>query len=344
MLRRTFLGCASAALVPLSAAESPVKLGFDTYSLRAFQWKGVQLLDYAASQKLDTIQFSGLEDYGGLDDENLRRVKDRAAQLNISIDSGMGCICETSKSFKGWPAREQLLEGLRVARTVGSKVMRCYMGSGDDRLGPGGIERHMETTIKVFRSVRAEALDMGVKIAIENHAGDMQARELKSLIELAGPEYVGACIDSGNAVWTIEDPHLTLETLAPYVQTSHVRDSYVFDAQGGAKQGPEVVRDPDMEKDSLHNLEVARQYFKLRKAYKASLARCEEIIAGNPTFSKIDEVLFIAGESSLRLSENKGKQSVKTASRWLALRRQAFWQSGWPGKSGPQDLDGPILG
>src|SRR5882757_5052079 len=82
---------------------------------------------------------------------------------------------------------------------------------------------------------------------------------------------------------------------------------------GGAKQGPDVVRDPDMEKDSLHNLEVARQYFKLRKAYKASLARCEEIIAGNPAFSKIDEVLLIAGQSSLRLSENKGKQAVKTA-------------------------------
>lgn len=84
-------------------------------------------------------------------------------------------------------------------------------------------------------------------------------------------------------------------------------------AQGAAKQGPEIVRDPDMEQDSLHNLEVARQYFKLRKAYKASLDRCEEIIAGNPTFSKIDEVLLLAGQSSLRLSENRGKQSVKTA-------------------------------
>jgi hypothetical protein len=84
-------------------------------------------------------------------------------------------------------------------------------------------------------------------------------------------------------------------------------------AQGAAKQGPEIVRDPDMEKDSLHNLEVARQYFKLRKAYKASLDRCEEIIAGNPTFSKIDEVLLLAGQSSLRLAGNKGKQSVKTA-------------------------------
>ena len=85
-------------------------------------------------------------------------------------------------------------------------------------------------------------------------------------------------------------------------------------AQGNAKQGPEVVRDPDLEKDSLHNLEVARHYFKLKKAYIAALQRCEEIIAGNPVFSKIDEVLFMAGESSLRLAENKGKQASKVAS------------------------------
>ena len=82
----------------------------------------------------------------------------------------------------------------------------------------------------------------------------------------------------------------------------------VASAQGGAKQGPDVTRDPDMEKDSLHNLEAARLYFKLRKAYVASLQRCEEIIAGNPTFSKIDEVLYIAGKSNLYLSEGKGKQ------------------------------------
>jgi outer membrane protein assembly factor BamD (BamD/ComL family) len=84
--------------------------------------------------------------------------------------------------------------------------------------------------------------------------------------------------------------------------------------QGNAKQGPDVVRDPDLEKDSLHNLEVARHYFKLKKAYIAALQRCEEIIAGNPVFSKIDEVLFMAGESSLRLAENKGKQASKVTS------------------------------
>ena len=78
--------------------------------------------------------------------------------------------------------------------------------------------------------------------------------------------------------------------------------------QGGAKNGPDVVRDPEMEKESLHNLEVARQYFTLRKAYVAALQRCEEVLAGNPAFSKIDEVLYYAGKSSLNLAEGKGKQ------------------------------------
>jgi len=84
-------------------------------------------------------------------------------------------------------------------------------------------------------------------------------------------------------------------------------------AQGNARKGPDpsTIRDPEIEKDSLHNLDVARQYFKLKKAYVAALRRCEEVIAGNPSFSKIDEVLFIAGVSSLRLSENKGKQAEK---------------------------------
>ena len=79
-------------------------------------------------------------------------------------------------------------------------------------------------------------------------------------------------------------------------------------AQGGARQGPRVMRDADLENDSLHNLEVARQYFKLRKAYVASLQRCEEVLAGYPEFSRIDEVLLIAGQSSLNLAEGKGKQ------------------------------------
>ena len=79
----------------------------------------------------------------------------------------------------------------------------------------------------------------------------------------------------------------------------------------GVRQGPDpaTLRDPELERDSQHNLEVAKNYFKLKKAYVAALKRCEEIIAGNPNFQKIDEVLLMAGQSSVWLSQSKGKQS-----------------------------------
>ena len=78
----------------------------------------------------------------------------------------------------------------------------------------------------------------------------------------------------------------------------------------GVRSGPDssTLRDPDLERDSHHNLEVAKNYFKLKKAYVAALKRCEEIIAGNPNFAKIEEVLWMAGQSSLWLAEGKGKQ------------------------------------
>lgn len=74
---------------------------------------------------------------------------------------------------------------------------------------------------------------------------------------------------------------------------------------------PKIQRDPIMEADALHNLDVARQYFKIKKAYKAVILRTEEIIAANPEFSKMDEVLYISGMSSYQLSKNKGSQKLE---------------------------------
>jgi hypothetical protein len=82
--------------------------------------------------------------------------------------------------------------------------------------------------------VRSLAQDLGVTIAVENHAGDMQAREVKLRIEEAGTDFVGSCLDTGNPMWVIEDPLLTLEVLGPYAVTTHIRDSAVFEHPRGA--------------------------------------------------------------------------------------------------------------
>src|SRR5262249_8411521 len=139
---------AAAAVPPPSPVPdaAPVKLGFDSYSIRAFHWKASRLLEYTAAQKLDTIQLSSLDDYESFEPKYLAKVKDEAARQNITIDAGMGCICPTSAGFAkdGPPARERVLQGLRVAKAVGSTSMRCYMGNAADRVGKLPIEAHME--------------------------------------------------------------------------------------------------------------------------------------------------------------------------------------------------------
>ncbi len=227
---------AAAALASPPPQDVPIKLGFDTYSLRAFQWKAGQLLDFAAEHKLDTIQISSLNDYESREPSYLQNIRDQAARARITIDGGTGCICPSSKSFakNGPPAAERVLEGLRVSQAVGARSMRCYLGSSADRVGDLPIEAHMENTIKVFKSVRSQALDIGVKIALENHDGDMQAREVRTIIEESGRDFVGSCLDTGNPMWVAEDPMVSLEVLAPYVVTTHVRDSAVFEHPRGA--------------------------------------------------------------------------------------------------------------
>ena len=74
---------------------------------------------------------------------------------------------------------------------------------------------------------------------------------------------------------------------------------------------PAIDRDPVLEKDAKHNLDVAWQYFTpLKRAYKSVIFRFEETYAAYPDFSKMDEFLYLAGMSSYYLSKNEGKQKV----------------------------------
>lgn len=226
-------------VVPVFAQQRPgprIKLGFDNFSVRAFEWKAPQLLDYAATLKVDSVLFSDLDVYESHDDAYLKRVKTKAADLGIEIHAGTGSVCPTAKSFnkRFGTAEEHLALAIRIAKALGSPVVRCYLGSADDRRSEGGIEARIEDTVKVCRSVRSRAVDAGVKIAIENHAGDMQAWELVTLIREAGRDYVGATLDSGNATWTLEDPHVNLEILGPYAVTTGIRDSVVWEDANGA--------------------------------------------------------------------------------------------------------------
>jgi sugar phosphate isomerase/epimerase len=230
-------GAAALASQATGAADggAKVKFGLDLFSLRSQGWTPFQYLDFAAKWGIRVVHFSEVRFLGSLEEPNLKAVRAHAEELGIEVEIGMLSICPTSTIFdksKGM-AEEQLTRMAAAARIVGSRIVRCVLGTSADRTSATPLEANIENTVQVLHNVRSRIMDAGLKVAIENHAGDMQAREVKMLIEEAGKDFVGSCLDSGNPLWTIEDPHLTLETLAPYVLTSHVRDTSLWNTPQG---------------------------------------------------------------------------------------------------------------
>ena len=213
-----------------------LKLGFDNYAVRALGWKANQLLDYAASLRVDTLLLSDLDVYESHTDAALRELKARADAAGVELQVGTLSICLGSALWHdrfGSP-EEHLRLLLRVARALGSPVARCVLGIWQDRKTPGGIAARQAEVLQALRAVRTEALDSGVKFALENHAGDMQGWEVVALIEAAGRDFVGATLDTGNATWAMEDPVQVLEILGPHALTSGIRDSMLWETNDGA--------------------------------------------------------------------------------------------------------------
>ena len=115
---------------------------------------------------------------------------------------------------------------------MGSPLVRTLMASDRAALPPGPVEQHIETMIKLFRAVRSQAMDAGVKFALENHK-DLLCWQTRQVIEGAGKEFVGSYLDTGNPVFVMEDPMETVETLGPVAVTFHLRDSVVYETRNG---------------------------------------------------------------------------------------------------------------
>ncbi len=170
--RRTFvstLAAAAAASLPRTALAGPagwavqppagrrgIKLGFNHFSLRGFGWKAGALIDYAATLGIDALLLSELNVFEQRDEAHLKGLKAKADAAGLALYVGMGSICPSSGTFdaKAGTAVDQVRDAIRIARTLGSPVLRCFLGRFDDRLKQGGIEGHIRNTVEVCKSVR----------------------------------------------------------------------------------------------------------------------------------------------------------------------------------------------
>ncbi len=266
-LTRATLGAATAAVVAPARAALPghIPMGINTYCLRALKWKDLPLIDYADSLKMDAIFLQDSLDPEAMQPAHWNVVRDYAASKRMRIETGTGAVLPNSAAdFNA--SVENLRTAIRRAKAIGSPIVRCLHAADREHLPPGPVEQHIETMVRLLRTVRNEALDAQVKFGIENHK-DLLAWEMKQVILGAGADIAGSYLDTGNPVFVMEDPMTTLEHLGPLAVTVHLRDSVIYETPRG----------------------IAVQWVPLGEGvvdFKAFLARLRELASGVAVYIK----------------------------------------------------------
>jgi len=124
---------------------------------------------------------------------------------------------------------------IQTARDVGALSARTVVMPG----------RRYEQfkTLAEFREAAARAEKMlelaapivekhHVPLAVENHK-DQRIDERLSLYKRLSCEYIGACVDTGNSFALLDDPYETIEALAPFAFSVHLKDQAVREYNEG---------------------------------------------------------------------------------------------------------------
>src|SRR5690606_6631284 len=143
-------------------------------------WLDRRLLDYAREQNLDAVFLQDTSDPGVMDPAHWAEVRAQARDLGLRLETGGGAVLprdEADAAAKLPGLRRQIRRG----QAMGSPGERCLFAGNRAGLPPGPIEQHIETMVKLLRQVRSEALDAGLKLAVEVHK-DLQAWEFKMFL------------------------------------------------------------------------------------------------------------------------------------------------------------------
>lgn len=124
---------------------------------------------------------------------------------------------------------------IQAALAAGAKVLRTVCMGGRryetfDRAEqfPEFAERSWKSLTLVEPIVRKHRM----QLAVENHK-DWRIDEMCAWLKRLSSEYVGVCLDTGNSMALLEDPHAVVDAFAPWTMTTHLKDMGVAEYDKG---------------------------------------------------------------------------------------------------------------
>jgi sugar phosphate isomerase/epimerase len=174
-----------------------------------------RFLEFARTQGAGGVQVAlGVLENGAAD-----ALRERARAASMYLE-GIASLPRDQADVERFEAE------IRTAKRIGAQVVRSVMLSGRryETFGSiGEFRRFAESSTHSLKLAAAVVRREGVRLAIENHK-DWRADELLRILNQAGNEHVGVCLDTGNSIALLEDPMEVVEALAPRAFTTHFKD------------------------------------------------------------------------------------------------------------------------
>jgi sugar phosphate isomerase/epimerase len=163
------------------------------------------LVDKAFSAGLSLVQIADNLPLENFSDIELQMLLSYASDKNVSIEMG-GRGLSPEHTFKC----------LKAAERLNSPVLRMVIDSP-------GFEPDIPTINGIINDLLPEFESRKISLAIENH-DRFKAREFEEIIQSAGSEYVGICLDSINSMGAGEGFEEVSGILVPYTINLHIKD------------------------------------------------------------------------------------------------------------------------
>ena len=178
---------------------------------------------------------------GVMSDADAERLRERAAAHGMYVDAVVRLPDEEGA--------DQFAAEMNTAARAGAAAARTH-------LFPGRRYERFDT-LSGFRDALAEgkrrlaraaplAEAAGVPLAIENHKDQRLAPRVRLLEEYDSP-LVRACVDFGNNVALLDDPYETVEALAPFAASVHIKDQSLTPTDDGFLLGDVPLGDGSLD-------------------------------------------------------------------------------------------------
>jgi sugar phosphate isomerase/epimerase len=193
-----------------------------------------ETLRFARQYGLEGVQFPEVRQLDpDLDPTALRAIAALSDELDLYLEVGLACPnpVRRSRELGREVSPSELAAALRpeleAVALLGCDHARAYVGDRHDRFRTDAPWRvQLEATARTLEELAAPARDLGVRIAVENHA-DLTCDELLALVDRVGNEALAVTLDTGNLAMRLDDPVRSVERLAPLVVSTHVKDIVV---------------------------------------------------------------------------------------------------------------------